>query len=91
MAAKVGKCVCPWGRVLSKPEAQRRQENHREAQPPPTRQEKTPQRAGQANFGHGADLRKHLFRKLLHAAAAGFPRPLDSALLMTPDNHILTE
>ena len=56
MAAKVGKCVWPWGRVLSKPEAQQRKENHREAQPPPTRQEKTPQRAGQANFGHGADL-----------------------------------
>ena len=34
---KVGKCVCPWGRVLSKPEAQRRKENHRQARPPPTR------------------------------------------------------
>ena len=25
MAAQVGKCVCPWGRELSKSEAQRRQ------------------------------------------------------------------
>ena len=72
MGATVGKCVCPWGRVLSKPEAQRRKENHRQAQPPPTRQEKTPQRAGQGNFGHGADLRKHPFQKLLQAAAAGY-------------------
>ena len=68
----MGKCVCPWGGVLSKPEAQRRKENHRQARPPPTQQEKTPQRAGQGNFGHGADLPEHPFRKLLQAAAAGY-------------------